>query len=175
MCGVNYKNVPSNFVNGYITMDYKAYLVFDKTEDYDIVFHHYLQHLKDKNKNILDILDQEDEIVIVFNVPDKYLKNFNLFINGKYSKFDEDYKQVVCNYFGKRSINDSHIVSEYNTLYPQDFKRKYIAERIYEKKDIERGLKILNEVYEVLDPPNLDKEIYKPIEQLTEQDTKEQI
>lgn len=173
MCGVNYKNVPSNFVNCYISTDYRAYMIFDKTEDYDIVFHHYLQHLKDKNKNIIEYIDQEDEMIIVFTIPDKYLKNFDLFIRGKYSKFDEDYKQIVCNYFGKRSINDSHIVSEYNTLYPQEFKRKFIAKRIYEEKDMQKGLKILNEIYEVLDPPNLEKEMYKSIEQITEQEEKQ--
>lgn len=168
MCGVNYKNLPSNFVNGYISLDYKAYLIFDKTEDYDVVYHHYQEHLKDRNKNVLDILDYEDEIVIVFNVPEKHKKDFDLFIIGKYSKFDEDYKEQIGNYFGKKSISDTYVVTEYNTIHPQPFKRKLIAERLFEKKDLAIGLKILEEVGEVLDPPDMNKEIYKTITELTD-------
>ena len=163
MCGVNYKNLPSNFINGYVSLDYKAYLIFDKTTDYDIVYHHYQEHLRERNKNVIEYLDFDDEIVIVFDVPEKYRSQFDLFLKSKYSQLDENYKQQICSYFGKKSYGDTHIVTEYNTLYPQDFKRKLIAERLYDKKDIATGLKILNEVGEVLDSPDLNREIYRSI------------
>lgn len=163
MVGVNHKNLPNNFINAYIDLDYKVYIVFDKTEDYNIDFHNYNEHLKSTNKHIIDYLDLEDEIVVSFKIPDKYNTNFNLFIQGKYSNFDESYKTVITNYFGRKIIKDNYTVTEYNVIYPQEYKRLQIAERLYDKNSIKEGLKLIKEV---LDPPNLDKEIYKTIEQL---------
>lgn len=166
MVGVNHKNLPSNFINAYISLDNEAFLIFDKTFDYDEIFYHYLEHTKAKNKDLTDIIQEEDEVVLKFTIPDQYSENYHYFLQGKYSWFTEDYKQLVCNYFGKQTRKDDYTVTEYNTLYPQAFKRRQIAERLYDKKDIEKGLKLIDEV---LDKPDLDKEIYKSIEQLTQQ------
>lgn len=166
MVGVNHKNLPSNFINAYISLDKEAFLIFDKTVDYDVVFYHYLEHVKIKNPNLVECLDLEEEVVLKFAIPEQYSNCYYLFLEGKYSQFDEEYKQLLCRYFGKESIREGHKVTEYNTIYPQAYKRRQIAEYLYDKKDVEAGLKLIQEV---LERPNLDRELYKPIEQLIQQ------
>lgn len=166
MVGVNHNNLPSNFINAYISLDKEAFLIFDKTVDYDIVFYHYLEHVKVKNLNLIECIEQEQEVVLKFAIPEQHSNNYHLFLEGKYSQFDEEYKQVICRYFGKGSIKEGHTVTEYNAIYPQTFKKRQLAEHLYDRKDVEDGLKL---IHEVLARPDLDREIYKPIEQLIQQ------
>lgn len=163
MVGVNYKNLPTNFINAYITSDYGINMVFDKTEDYDVIFYHYVDNLKTKNVYLNNHLEEEDEVILKFNIPKLYHEEFELFKIGKYSQFDNNYKKLLVSYFGQKSMKDSHLVYEYNVIYPQDFKRQQIAERLYDSRDLKEGLKFITEV---LDTPDLNKEIFKTIDEL---------
>ena len=163
MVNINHKNLPSNFINGYINDNYEVFLVFEKSDDNDIIFNHFLNNAKVKNMCFLNIINNNDEIIVKYKVPEKHYDNFNLFIKGKYSKFDDEYKKIIVSYFGNTTVKDNYSVTEYNTIYPQDFKRKQIAERLYDKKDIKEGLKLIDEV---LDIPDLQRETFKTIEEL---------
>ena len=163
MLGINYNNLPRNFINAYITEDHEVFMAFDKTEDYDVVFYHFLENTKNKNTALREVLDGDDEIVLRFNVPEEYFPEFNLFIQGKYSKFADSYKKLLVRYFGREAITHNYEANVFDAIYPQDFKRKQIAERLYDKRDVREGLKLIDEV---LDIPNMEKELFKPLQQL---------
>lgn len=163
MVEINYNNLPRNFINAYISKDYEVFMVFDKTQDYDVVFYHFLENIKNKNTALKEVLDGDDEIVFRFNIPKKYFSDFNLFIQGKYSKFADVYKKVLIKYFGQVSISHNYEASVYNTINPQDFKRLQIAERLYDKRDIREGLKLIDEV---LDIPDMERELFKPLQSI---------
>ena len=159
MVNINYKTLPDNFVNSYITENADIVIVFDKFANSDNSFQDFLEFTK-KNVYYKEYSANDDEIMIIFTIADKHLPNFELFKLGSYSKFSEDYKAKICSFYGKQTIKENYTVTEYNTIYPQEFKRKQIAEVL--------GVDI-KLIEEVLDRPNMDKEIYQSIEQLIEQ------
>jgi len=165
MCGINHKNIPTNFINAYITKDYKAIMVFDKTVDYDIIFYRFLENTKEKNDYLIRHIDEEDEIVLEFNIEEEYRNDFDLFTNGKYSKLSDSYKKLLVSYFGQESRKHDHKANIYDAIYPQDFKRRQIAERIYDERDIREGIKLIDEVLEI---PNMEEETFKTIQELTQ-------
>lgn len=166
MCNINHKNLPSNFIDSYIDLEYNIFMVFDKTDDYDIIFHTFLKNTISYNNCYNSHVEEEDEIVIKLSVPLEHYGNYDKFINGEYSKMDDFYKKTIVRYFGNTTIKDNYEVTEYNVIYPQDFKRKQIAERLYSKKDLHIGLKL---IHEVLDKPDLDRELYKPLQILLQE------
>ena len=171
MCNINYRILPQNFINGYINDNYVISLVFDKTEDYDINFYNFSKSVAEHNPHFINSVEEEDEVVINLQIPEKHYENYNLFLEGSYSKFDNNFKKVLVNYFGNKSIQDSYKASVYNAIHPQEFKIKQIAERLYEPKDIKQGIK---NIKEVLERPNLEREYFKSIQQLIEQSNNQQ-
>lgn len=165
MCGINYKNIPSNFVNCYITEDYHCYLVFDKTEDYDEIFYHFMQSTIRNNNKLVSYDDLEDEVVFIFKIPEIFKDEFDIFIRGAYSEFSEAYKKILVSFYGQISIKDSYEASVFNTIYPENFKRKQIAEHL-SYKDSQIDWRI---VKEVLHKPDLEKEIFISLNTLLEQ------
>lgn len=165
MCDINFSILPKNFTNGYISDNNKAIIVFDKkyilpeTDNFEI----FLLHLCE-NKNFKLKTEDEDEIVVYFNIPSIWLDDLKLFKIGAYSKFSNDYKKKLVQYFGNRSIKDTYHANVYNAIYPQDFKRKQIAERLSTKNSIVD----YRDIVEVLEVPDLFKETFRPITQLQE-------
>ncbi len=166
MCSVNHKNLPTNYIDSYITLDYKIHMVFDRLEDCDIIFYTYLDNIKKYNSNYSHHVEDDDEIVITFNIPSMYHSDFDKFTQGKYSQFDELYKRVIVRFFGMHTIKDNYEVTEYNVIYPQEFKRRQIAERLYDKKDVKSAMALIQEV---LDPPDMERESFKPLQQLLQE------
>ncbi len=160
------KHLPGNFINSYITDDYQVILVFDLAGDNRFV--HYLDFIRG-SEYFHKTEEHEDEICIFFKIGEKYKSDYDMFKYGHYSKISEEYKQTMCKLHGVEPWKLDHQASIYNAIYPQKYKRKQIAERFYAPEDIREGLKIIEEVGEVLDKPNLDREIYKTIEQLKEE------
>lgn len=167
MCGINYKILPINFINSYITLDYQVVLVFDKSEGYNTEFQMFLNHVQENIRSYVSFEDNIDEVDIIFQVPEIFRKEFDLFIDGRYSKFSEYYKRIICNFFGRKTIKDDSKVTEYNIIYPEDFKRKQIADSL----SIERSEVDWKSIIEVIDKPDLNREIYIPIDILKAQRT----
>lgn len=162
MVGINYKQLPSNFINSYILNDYKCALVFNKLEDYDEIYYHFMRRIMDTNTNFLEYMDLEDETVFILTIQNKYKADFDLFVKGAYSEFSEPYKKVISGFFGKQSIPKGHLVTEYNVIYPEDFKRKQIAEHLsYKNSKVDENL-----IKEVLDKPDLTNELFIHIDVL---------
>lgn len=99
----------------------------------------------------------EDEIVLEFEIPDVYTEVIKRFKVGNYSGFEEFYKRYLTKYYGANVIQNGVKVSMYDTIFPRYEKRKAIAEHL------DTDIKLIQEV---LDSPEMDYEIYKPIEQL---------
>ena len=77
--------------------------------------------------------------------------NFDKFIKGNYSKFDDELKELLCRYYGRESIKSTYSATVFNTIYPQKFKRKQIADRLNVDVDL---------IYEVLDVIDIETEKY---------------
>lgn len=158
MCNVNYKSFPDNFINAYINDSNEVIAVFHIPENHE-VFRQFIDMLE-SNNNYIRYQEDIDEIELHFSIPEFYKADFELFLDGKYSKFSEEYKQHLIKYYGRKSWRDNYKVNPINVLYPEEFKRQQIANRL--------GVKI-EDIDEVYDRPNLTNETYKSIEQLIQQ------
>lgn len=155
--GATLKDFGPLFLNAYIVQDEqpKIYVICKNIEE-DAVLTTAIIRAR-INPNYIDTETFEDEIIIKFKIKEEDLLIYKLFIAGKYSKFPEYYKQKLIKIYGKESIQNNRYVTEYNVIYPQDFKRKQIAEWTGEE---------LKYIDEVLDSPNLDYEVYIPLAEL---------
>lgn len=101
--------------------------------------------------------DDDREICIEMKVPQRLVKNYHKFIDGKYSKFDEKYKDKLISIYNREVIVDNRKLTVFSVLFPQAFKRKQIAEWL--------GVdwKMIDEVKDI---PTLNYEIYRTIDQL---------
>ena len=106
--------------------------------------------------------DDDKEVVLFFDVPLKFKKDFELFVKGKYSKFSENYKKVLIEEYKSyrnTGLNKFNLpkVSIYDAIYPLESTRRMIAD------ELEQNIELIEEV---LDAPNLDKEEFKYIDEL---------
>lgn len=112
--------------------------------------------------------DEEKEVCMFFDVPTEFKKDFELFTHGKYSQFSEKYKKVLTNiYTTKRDngVSPSTMlpnVSMYDVLYPTNDLRKLMAKQLSTDNHIVDWTMI----NEILDPPNIELEEFKTIEEL---------
>lgn len=157
MCDINHKFLPRHFFNSYIREDFEAILVFKKLIPLNLEILNFIDAVKFTNPNYITMHENNDEIILFFNIPEKYRNDFILFMQGSYSQFSVEYKKVLTEYYGKKTVKENYTVTEYNTIYPETFKRKQIAQRL--------GVDP-NTIIEVLDAPNLADELYKSNTQL---------
>lgn len=163
MCEINHNSLPHNFTNAYLH-EYKdikqIVVVFDKPLEHSNSFMSYLDYLK-QNRNYSAIEDIDNEIILYFTIPNRNLENLKMYLKGKYSQFSKDYKELLCAYFGRKPHPNktSHEVYEFDVIFPQEYKRLAIAKRL--------GVDI-NDIDEVLDIPNLEKEQFRSIKKLEE-------
>jgi hypothetical protein len=86
------------------------------------------------------------------NIPQQYVNDYYKFIDGKYSKMSEDYKEHLLNMLLKYDVTKLVYKKIKECLYPTKEARK--------KLEDELGV-ILDPSAEVMSIPNLDIEIYK--------------
>ncbi len=101
----------------------------------------------------------DKDVVLFFDVPKKFRKDFELFILGKYSEFSAEYKELLVKSYGKgRASGFSAVtklpqVSIYDVISPlKETKRKF-----EEILNVSKGI----EIKEVFDPPDLMEEEFK--------------
>ena len=89
-----------------------------------------------------------DYVMFVFDVPNKHIKNYKNFINGKYSKFSSDYK------FDVLEFHDKELDNELGQILFKSEKRK---------KEMEHKLDItLPKNSELLSIIDIEQETYNP-------------
>lgn len=160
---INYRSLPVNFLNSYIYGSTEIALVFNKTEN--IKFDKYLQYLK-LNKNFVEYREDLDEIILIFHIPECYHNDFELFKQGKYSKFSKECKDIIITFTGTYSEKNSSKVTAFNTVYPQEFKRKQIAKELMVDIDL---------IQEVFDAPNLKEETFIDLSELLTKNNKKPV
>ena len=84
----------NNFVNTYVTKD-KEIVVEVLTEDLipEIIFKH-----EDYQTDFVDSTEEENRVIILFSVPKKFEKEYELFMAGKYSQFSDEAKKLIIQY-----------------------------------------------------------------------------
>lgn len=157
---INYRSLPINFLNSYIYGSTEIALVFNKIKNNQ--FDKYLQYIK-LNKNFVEYREDLDEIILIFQIPERYHNDFELFKQGKYSKFSKDCKDIIVTFHGIHTEKNSHKVTAYNTVYPQEFKRKQIADELMVEKDL---------IQEVFDKPDLEEENFIELSELLSRNKK---
>lgn len=96
----------------YVLMDYEdLYLANSK---------HYVGHTKVKNGWLF-----------TFDLS-KYSRNIDLFIKGKYSKFDDEFKELICNIHHNRFAMETQL---YKIVYKTADRRQYIEDKIGQELD----------------------------------------
>lgn len=157
MCSINHKFLPNTFINSYIKEDFEAVIVFSKLEPLGIEVLNFIDAIKLTNPSYITMHEYNDKLIIFLAIPEEFKEDFKLYLQGSYSKFSEKYKKVLVDYYGKKTVKENYTVTEYNTIYPETFKRKQIAQRLGVEPDT---------IVEVLDKPDLDNELYKELTQL---------
>jgi hypothetical protein len=163
MVDINHKTLPKpQFINCYIDNEYHIYLIFDKDEDFEELSQGFLNYIKEDNEYIVSCEEETDEYIIKFKIPQESESDFDYYLKGSYSKFDETYKNKLLLYFGRNSSKGENsdglpLVNIINIIYPENIKRLQIAKRL----DVDVSL-----IHEVFDPPDLTINIYKPIDKL---------
>jgi hypothetical protein len=144
-------------INAYIgdikVPDLNKHILMAYEKDESIRFSNLIAYFK-KHENYAMQYEYEDENVIIFafNIPDRHLLNYNAFLKGKYSAFDDNYKKHIINFF---SLNASNTICD--ILYKRESRYKELEE--YLGTTIPRNLdcsSIYDEKYELIG--NLEEE-----------------
>lgn len=112
--------------------------------------------------------DEDKEINMFFDVPIIYKKDLELFTQGLYSQFSEKYKELLILKHGtKKGSGVSPItllpnVEIYDVIYPTDDLKKLMAKQL-STPNHQINWRNINEV---LDPPKIELEEFKLIEEL---------
>jgi len=116
------------------------------------------------NPYYIDAFYSEDnsEICFQFKVSPRLEDDFNLFIEGKYSEFSATYKSILTKYYGDKraeGINSKGLpnVSIYDVINPLNSTKKLFADQLKVE---------LKYIKEVLDPPKIEFEEFKKLEEL---------
>lgn len=104
--------------------------------------------------------NDDKEIIMYFDVPLKYRKDFESFVKGWYSEFSREYKDLLIDIYGNdRQTGFSKKtglpnVSIYDAIIPLQETKRLFAEIL--NVDVK-------EIKEILDPPDLEEEEFKEI------------
>jgi len=111
-----------------------------------------------------EFADEDKEVCMFFDIPKEYRKDFEKFTQGKYSQFSVRFKDRLIKEYGtarSQGINETNnlpAVSLYDVICPTLETRQLMKDQL--------GVSVhVSQIKEVLDPPNLDLEEYKSIEE----------
>lgn len=118
--------------------------------------------------------DDNKEVIVSMKIPKEFIKDYRLFLEGKYSKFSDKYKEILTKIYGRGvhplfEINEkgerigfsktAHKVTVFEAITPTNDKRIAIGRRL--------GIN-LPEDAEVFDRVNIEEESYLSIKELKE-------
>jgi hypothetical protein len=153
--GVNFSNMPSDFVS--------CYLIDDKTPKLVMVM------TTEKSENPISAISAKitaklshtetlsggGEVAYFYDFPDQYIIDYNLFTIGRYTKFSLKYKDLLLNHYG-RLTGAGNNITMVDALYPDADSKQFRAKQLGVKaEDLPNG--------EVMSVPNMDQELYDVI------------
>jgi hypothetical protein len=136
------------FVNTYISIEPPcAFLVFNNEDNSRQSYN--FNTLK-SNENFIDCLESVNYTVFKLRIPFQYREDFYVYLEGKYSEFNEDFKDSIIRI---NSQGDK-------TLYKEIKKKLYVTNEAI--KELEEKLDCKLTIREVISKPNLDIELFNP-------------
>lgn len=101
------------------------------------------------NKNLSNCYHTNKGELFIFNFFDRR-ETIDLFLKGRYSKFNEEEKKIILNYYNTPNIKRAYDLTKNNTpqaphhviLYPEYY-YELVAKELYEEKDIIKGVEYL--------------------------------
>ncbi len=165
-----------------LRIDYMKFLentyIFDdkgKYEDCIFILHDFsfknpeftqYEHSLTSNEFFVDLVDIGNQVLYIFKFPDVYLTEYHHFINGKYSKFGEDAKELILSYWGEVYTEKVYAVSFLLKLKQVLFKDKLLKQQI-ERELSTRGAPIklddTTELASIIEPEEETFELSKYI------------
>lgn len=91
---------------------------------------------------------EDKTYMYVFDIPNRFKEDYNLFCTGKYSYMTEEAKKLICKLSGIKPVQESVV---YKVLYKTSDQRNKIEDLIGERLPLDA---------EVFSLPDLDKETY---------------
>lgn len=151
---------PKMFINAHIknTIDKEIVVVLNKLDfaEESITFI-LLQNL---NENFIECIEDDEEYLLYYKIPQHFYEDFDKIIEGKYSKTSDEYKSIILNIYGVERNTKDHKPYMHDCLYPDDTKRKLYANYL----NVDVSL-----IDEVSSRPRLKEyELFKTINQLNE-------
>lgn len=68
------------------------------------------EHKLTKSEYFVDLIDIGKEVIYIFKFPEEYLEEYNNFINGRYSYFGADAKELVLSFWTKVYENNPNAI-----------------------------------------------------------------
>ncbi len=103
------------FVNTFLTCDQLSYsfnvifLLF-KPNDLDLEFYTFSKNME-KNPNFIEAIDLgHNKVVLVYRIPKRFTADYELFLDGKYSKLSKDFQSCFALEDFKRDANGKPIL-----------------------------------------------------------------
>jgi len=74
------------------------------------------EHKLVENPYFIDSVDIDNQVLYIFEFPEEYIREYNLFKQGKYSKYGKDAKDTIINFFGNIYAGNLNAVKFLMTL-----------------------------------------------------------
>lgn len=96
--------------------------IFDKDNKYEnciFIMHDFnfknpeftaYEHKFIKNELFIDLVDINDQVVYIFKFPEEYMHEYNCYINGKYSEFGADAKDLILTFWTRIYENNPNAI-----------------------------------------------------------------
>lgn len=108
--------------------------------------------------------DDDQEVVLILSIPERHKNNYHNFKIGRYTLFDDDYKEELMDVHGRVSGNGKAIMM-IDALHPSFQAKKFRAEKSgCEINDLPNG--------EVMSIPDMDLELYCTTSEITKEKAK---
>ena len=91
------------------------------------------EHKLTDNPYFVDLVDINNQVLYIFKFPEEFLPEYNNFKKGKYSKFGEDAKKVIINFFGEMYQGNLNAVSFLLTLKQVLYQDKKLKQKLEEE------------------------------------------
>lgn len=166
LIGVSEKELDNHcldmFINAYIKNkeELTLYVVLNKLDFPEESMQFII--LQNLNEHYLCFMENDQEYIIEYEIPEHFREDFDKILDGKYSETSAPYKQIMTRVHGIRKDDNDPACFIYEVIYPTDRKRELKA------KDLSVGHSIIDKsiIKEVSSKPNLEYEEYVSIEQL---------
>lgn len=140
------------YCNTYIDpLNELIHIVFKRPLKEDFTQYYYTLESLMNDVHYKEAIDTEEFLVLIFNVPEDCRRDFQLFIDGKYSQMSTDYKEhILSTYVQDQKLYQWVMIA----LYPKDYHRNTLRDLLGVSKAV------LKDDCEVLDKPRLQEEVF---------------